>query len=291
MRYLKHSLSTIHTLFSSLDSRVLIIWFYLASCQPVMAESNGIMLLSTTSVENSGLLGHLIPRFTERHGIQVHVVARGTGMALRAAERGDADFLMVHHVESEKAFVKAGFGHTRRPFMYNNFVIVGPKQDPANISDEKSILDVLERLYNSQVIFVSRADDSGTHKRERSLWQLLDLEPKGGAMAYREAGSGMGTTLNLVAAQSGYTLTDRGTWLSFNNRQDMEILFAGDPLLFNQYSVIEINAGRHPHVKSEAAKIFSDWLIGEEGQALIDTFRINGEQLFTPNYKAVLSSQ
>lgn len=250
------------------------------------ADEKPLILASTTSTENSGLLKHLTPIFTETTGIIVHTIALGTGQAIRVAQNGDADILMVHAKKSEIEFLEAGYGIDRREVMYNDFIIVGDKENPASINSDDTPLIALTKIKNNNSLFISRADDSGTHKRELWLWQLAKLDPDTFLTSwYRESGSGMGKTLNIAASLNAYTITDRGTWLSFNNRQDLTIANQGDIKLFNQYSIILVNPEKQPHVQYKKALQFSDWLISPVGQQAIADFTIKGEQLFIPNYK------
>ena len=247
-------------------------------------EQSFITLSSTTSTENSGLLDHLIPKFKQKTGIDVRVVAVGTGRALKLGERGDADLVLVHHKTSEEYFVEKGFGVERYDVMYNDYVIVGPKDDPANISSVIKADKALNLIYKHQAPFVSRGDDSGTYKKELELWSLagVDIQQYSGTW-YREAGASMGATLNIANGMNAYTLTDRGTWLSFKNRDALTLLFENDPPLFNQYGVILVSPERHPHIKFKEAKLFSDWLTSNEGQQAIAEFTLEGQQLFFPN--------
>lgn len=256
---------------------------FLAGSQ-ALAGDTYITVASTTSTQNSGLFGHVLPKFEEKSGIEVRVVAVGTGAAIRLARKGDADVLLVHHKPSEEEFVADGFGVKRYDLMYNDFVIAGPKTDPAGVKGMKDVAEALANIADAQSSFASRGDDSGTHKKERSLWQAagVDLEGVSGRW-YKETGSGMGATLNVAAASDSYVLADRGTWLSFKNRQNLDILVQGDERLFNQYGVILVNPDKHPHVKKAAGQAFIDWLISDEGQKAIGEFRINGEELFIPN--------
>lgn len=243
-----------------------------------------IMLASTTSTANSGLFGHLLPVFEARTGIHVRVVAVGTGQALRLARAGDADVLLVHHRPSEAQFVADGFGVKRFAVMYNDFVVVGPTADPAGIRGGHDVVAALKRIADTQAPFVSRGDDSGTHKKERGLWRAagVDIAAASGTW-YRETGSGMGATLNTAAAMDGYALADRGTWLSFRNRKGLAVLAEGDKRLFNPYGVILVNPKVHPHVKAKEGQAFIDWLTGPQGQQAIAAFTVGGEPLFTPN--------
>ncbi len=251
---------------------------------PAAAQDRFITVASTTSTAASGLFDHLLPQFQDITGIGVRVVAVGTGQAIRLARNGDADVLLVHHKASEEAFVADGFGVERLDLMYNDFVIVGPAGDPANIRGLSDATEALRRIAEVGATFASRGDDSGTHKKERELWAAagVDVMAASGDW-YRETGSGMGRTLNLAAAMDAYSLTDRATWLSFKNRQDLALLAEGDEALFNQYGVILVDEDRHPHVKSEAGQAFIDWLVSEEGQEAIAGFTVEGERLFFPN--------
>jgi tungstate transport system substrate-binding protein len=249
---------------------------------PALAQDKFITLASTTSTEQSGLFGHLLPIFTARTGIAVRVIAQGTGQALKTASRGDADMVLVHDPESEKTFVAEGSGVERHPVMYNDFVVVGPSSDPAGVKGMSDAAAALTKIAASAAPFASRGDDSGTHKAELKLWKQAGVEPKGKGW-YRETGSGMGPTLNTAAGLGAYALTDRGTWLAFKNRQDLTILVEGDKRLFNQYGAILVNPKRHPHVKAEWAQSFIDWLISPEGQRAIADYKIDGQQLFFPN--------
>ena len=251
---------------------------------PVAAQDRFIVVASTTSTEQSGLFAHLLPAFEKDSGVEVRVVAQGTGQALDTARRGDADVVFVHDQPAEEKFVAEGFGVSRRPVMYNDFVLVGPKNDPAKVGGGKDILEALRRIASAQVPFVSRGDRSGTHAAELRYWKGagVDIEAKKG-LWYRDTGSGMGPTLNTASAMNGYALADRGTWLAFKNRGDLSILVEGDKRLFNQYGVILVNPARHPHVKKDLGQAFIDWLTGPKGQAAIARYRIGGEQLFFPN--------
>ena len=254
---------------------------------PGVAQERSVRMLSTTSTENSGLLSYLLPIFESKTGIRVHVVAVGTGQALRGARNGDADVLMVHDKASELKFIADGYGIERREVMYNDFVIVGPRDDPAKIGGNKDIVGALQMIKKSGAAFVSRGDDSGTHKAERRLWRAAGIEPQGRSNPwYREAGSGMGATLNIAAGMNAYTLTDRGTWLSFRNRRDLEILVEGDPPLFNQYGIMLVNPAKHPHVKAKEARQLIDWITSPEGQRAIGKFTVEGRVLFIPNFRA-----
>lgn len=243
-----------------------------------------ITVASTTSTEQSGLFGHLLPRFTAKTGIEVRVVALGTGQALKLGERGDADVVFVHDRPAEEAFLKAGFGVHRRDVMYNDFIVVGPKADPARIAGGKDVVAAFKTIAAAKAPFVSRGDDSGTHKAELRLWQDagVDLATARGPW-YRETGSGMGPALNTAAGMDAYILADRGTWLNFKNRGTLGIVVEGDARLFNQYGVMLVNPARHPHVKVAQGRAFMDWLTSGEGQQAIADYKIGGEQLFFAN--------
>jgi tungstate transport system substrate-binding protein len=247
------------------------------------AQERVITVASTTSTEQSGLFGHLLPRFTEKTGIGVKVVALGTGQALDVGRRGDADVVFVHDREAEEKFVGEGFGVNRLEVMYNDFVLVGPKDDPARIAG-KDLNEALRTIAAAKAPFVSRGDRSGTHAAELRYWKAagMDINAAKGPW-YREIGQGMGPALNTASASNAYVLADRGTWLSFKNRGELAVLVAGDRRLFNQYGVILVNPARHPHVKAAEGQAFIDWLVSSEGQKAIADYRIGGEQLFFPN--------
>jgi tungstate transport system substrate-binding protein len=251
---------------------------FVLGAMPAAANERFITLSSTTSTEQSGLLAHVIPIFRARTGIDVRVVAVGTGQAFQIARRGDADALLVHDRAGEDAFVADGAGLDRRDVMFNDFVIVGPSTDPAGIRGQRGATAALRAIAARSAPFASRGDDSGTHRMEQRLWRVTGEVPRGGW--YRELGQGMGPTLNTAAAMGAYTLTDRATWASFRNRGDLAILFDGDPALFNPYGSILVNPARHPHVKAADARVWHAWLTSEEGRAAITGFRIGGEQLF-----------
>ncbi len=251
--------------------------------RPGMAADPFITVASTTSTQNSGLFDHILPLFTATTGIEVRVVAVGTGQAIRLARRGDADVLFVHDPQAEQAFVADGFGTGRREVMYNDFVVVGPQGDPAAISGMDDATAALARIAESRAVFISRGDDSGTNRAERRIWQAGGLAPDSFASWYRETGSGMGASLNMASAVGAYTLSDRGTWLSFKNRADLKILVAGDPRLFNQYGVTLVNPARFPHVKKDSSLAFMGWLTSGAGQEAIAGYSIDGQQLFFPN--------
>ena len=244
-------------------------------------------MASTTSTEQSGLFKHLLPLFEQKTGIQVRVVALGTGQALDMGRRGDADVVFVHARPLEEKFVAEGDGVRRFEVMYNDFVLVGPKSDPAKVSGTRDIVAALQKIRTAQAPFASRGDKSGTHFAELELWKLagVDIAKDKGAW-YRDTGSGMGPTLNTASGMNAYVLTDRGTWLSFKNRGELVISVAGDQRLFNQYGVILVNPAKHPHVKQEMGQVFVDWLLSPAGQTAIAEYKIGGEQLFFPNAKS-----
>jgi tungstate transport system substrate-binding protein len=248
------------------------------------AADDFIIVQSTTSTQNSGLFEHILPIFTEKTGIQVRVVAVGTGQALKNAEKGDGDVVLVHSEPDEEKFVTEGWGVKRYPVMYNDFIIVGPAADPARIAGMKQAPDALKKIATAQSLFASRADDSGTHKAELKLWQQAGVNPTASSGSwYLETGSGMGATLNTAIGKQAYALTDRGTWLAFANKDDFKVLVEGDDKLFNQYGVILVNPAKHPNVKAKEGQAFIDWLTGPEGQAAIADYKIDGQQLFFPN--------
>src|SRR5215470_7785670 len=248
------------------------------------AQERFITVASTTSTEQSGLFGYLLPIFEKKTGIKVRVVALGTGQALDLARRGDADVVFVHAKAAEEKFLAEGEGVKRYPVMYNDFVLIGPKSDPAKVAGGKDIVEALKKIQAAQAPFVSRGDRSGTHMAELELWKVsgVDIDKAKGPW-YRDVGQGMGPALNTAAAMNAYILADRGTWLAFKNRGDLDILVEGDKRLFNQYGVILVNPEKHPNVKKELGQQFIDWLISPEGQAAIAGYKIGGEQLFYPN--------
>jgi tungstate transport system substrate-binding protein len=250
------------------------------------AQDRFITVASTTSTEQSGLFGHLLPIFEKETGIGVRVVALGTGQALDVGRRGDADVVFVHDTAAEEKFVAQGYGVKRFPVMYNDFVLIGPKSDPAQITGGKDILAALAKIQAAQAPFASRGDKSGTHAAELRYWKDagVDLDAKKGAW-YRDTGSGMGPTLNTASSMNAYVLADRGTWLAFKNRGDLTILVEGDKKLFNQYGVMLVNPAKHPHVKKAEGMTFIDWVTSPEGQKTIAGYKIDGEQLFFPNAK------
>jgi len=259
-------------------------WLLLVAPMAV-AQEPFITVASTTSTEESGLFGYLLPAFTKESGIQVRVVAVGTGQALKIGERGDCDVVFVHDRPAELTFIERGFGIDRQD-MYNDFILVGPEADPAHVDGGKDIVAAFRKIAETKAPFVARGDDSGTSKAEMRFWKEAGIDPKtAGAGWYRDTGSGMGPTLNTAAAMDGYTLSDRGTWLSFKNKQDLMIVVEGDQRLFNQYGVMLVNPEKHPYVKRDLGEKFIDWLISPDGQRTIAGFKINGTQLFFPDAK------
>jgi tungstate transport system substrate-binding protein len=247
---------------------------------PLAAQDNTITLSSTTSTQNSGLYDYLLPMFTKDTGINVRVIAVGTGQAIRIAQNGDADVLLVHHRASEDAFVNDGYGTKRYDVMYNDFVLLGPKTDTTNITSLHSFFENTAKT--GKYPFISRGDDSGTHKKEQELWaKFTQTTPKGDW--YREIGSGMGATLNMAASIDAYTISDRGTWLSFGNKRNLEIKWSGDEVLLNPYGLILVNPEKFPHIQTDQSQIFADWITSPRGQTAIGDFRINGKQLFCPD--------
>ncbi len=251
--------------------------------RPAWAQQNFIVMASTTSTEQSGLFTHLLPIFKQASGIDVRVVALGTGQALDMGRRGDADVLFVHDPAAEEKFVAEGWGLKRSPVMYNDFVLIGPKTDPVGVKG-KDIAAALGKLALAGGEFISRGDKSGTHAAELRYWKAAGIDaPAGGAARYKECGCGMGPALNIAASTNAYVLADRGTWLAFKNRADLAVLVEGDKRLFNPYGVIVVNPARHPHVKQAQAQAFADWVVSPAGQAAIASYRIGGEQLFFPS--------
>ena len=261
----------------------------LASGGLASAESQFITVASTTSTQDSGLFDHILPIFKSKTGIDVRVIALGTGQALDTARRGDADVVFVHAKPAEEKFLSEGFGVKRFPVMYNDFVLIGPKTDPASVLGTKDIVAALTTIMKKKVPFISRGDNSGTHQAELNLWKVAGVdvaaERKAGRLGdwYREIGQGMGAALNMAAASDAYVISDRGTWISFKNRGSLVVTVEGDKRLFNQYGVMLVNSRKHPAVKKDLGQRFIDWLISPEGQRAIADYKINGEQLFYPN--------
>jgi len=259
----------------------------LVAAAPALAQDKSIVVASTTSTQDSGLFGHILPLFKAKTGIAVKVVAQGTGQALDTGRRGDADVLFVHAKAQEEKFVADGFGVKRYPVMYNDFVLIGPKSDPAGIKGMTDVAEALKAIKSKGAPFISRGDRSGTHIAELDLWKAagIDIGKEKGPW-YKEIGQGMGAALNTASAANAYVLADRGTWLSFKNRGDLDILVAGDKRLFNQYGVMLVNPEKHPHVKKALGQAFIDWLVSPEGQKAITDYKINGQELFFPNANA-----
>lgn len=256
----------------------------IGSAFPSVADDNFIIVQSTTSTQNSGLFADLLPKFTAKTGIEVRVVAVGTGQAIKNAANGDGDVLFVHSKPSEEKFVADGFGVSRADVMYNDFVIVGPASDPAGISGSRNVAAALTKIAESEAVFASRGDDSGTHKAELRLWKAAGIDPaEASGSWYRETGSGMGATLNTGTGMNAYVMTDRATWIAFGNKGNHEIAVEGDPMMFNQYGVILVNPKAHPHVKAAKGQRFIDWLLSKEGQVAISAYKVDGQQLFFPN--------
>ncbi len=251
------------------------------------ADTPFIVVQSTTSTQNSGLLDYILPMFKAKTGIEVRVVAVGTGQALKNAKNGDGDVLLVHAKPAEEKFVAEGWGVKRYDVMYNDFIIVGPTSDPAGVAGMKDATAALRKIAAAKAPFASRADDSGTDKKEKALWKLAGIDPSNASGTwYRETGSGMGATLNTGVGMGAYVLTDRATWISFKNKGNFEVLVQGDPRLFNQYGVMLVNPARHPSVKADLGRKFIDWLLSPEGQAAIASYKLDGQQLFFPNAKS-----
>jgi tungstate transport system substrate-binding protein len=252
---------------------------------PAAAQDKSIVISSTTSTQDSGLFGHILPLFKAKAGIEVKVVAQGTGQALDTGRRGDADVVFVHARPLEEKFLAEGFSLKRYPVMYNDFVLIGPKSDPAGIKGSKDIVAALTAIKTKASPFISRGDNSGTHAAELALWKLAGIAIAGGDKGpwYKEIGQGMGAALNTAAASGAYVLSDRGTWIAFKNKDALAIAVEGDKRLFNQYGVMLVNPAKHPSVKKELGQQFIDWLVSPEGQKAIAGYKINGEQLFYPN--------
>ncbi len=256
-----------------------------------VADGPFITVASTTSTQNSGLFDDILPRFQNETGIAVRVVAVGTGQAIRLATKGDADVLFVHHRPSEEKFISEGYGVKRYDVMYNDFVLVGPKADPAGVRGDVDVVSAFRKIAGTKSPFASRGDDSGTNKKELGLWKASGIDVIGvSGNWYRETGSGMGATLNVASGMGAYALTDRGTWLSFKNKKDLDLLAHGDKRLFNPYGVILINPAKHSHVKAGEGQAFIDWLVSEKGQAAITAYKVGGKQLFFANAKKMNGS-
>jgi tungstate transport system substrate-binding protein len=260
-------------------------WRILSTClvlllfmSPVALAMEHLKLSTTTSTDNSGLLAYMLPAFEKKNNCKVDVIAVGTGKALKLAEAGDVDLTLVHARSKEDAFVESGFGVNRRDVMYNDFIIIGPAKDPAGVKNAKTAAEAMKKIAGAKATFVSRGDESGTHVKEKSLWKATGIEPKGDW--YIEAGRGMGEVINMATERLGYTLTDRGTYIAYQGKTDLPLLFSGDKDLFNPYGVIAVNPAKHPHVKYDLAMAFIAFLTSPEGQKMINNFRMNGQQLF-----------
>jgi len=265
--------------------RILLVLALLLSA-PAWAQNRFITVSSTTSTENSGLFKHILPLYKQRTGVDVRVIAQGTGQALDMGKRGDCDVVFVHNKPAEEKMAGEGWFVNRHDVMYNDFVIVGPKSDPEKDAGSKDVVAALKKIRAAKAPFASRADKSGTHAAELKLWKEAAIDPKEGSGTwYRETGSGMGATLNTASGMNAYALTDRGTWLSFKNRGDLVIAVEGDQRLFNQYGVMLVNPAKHAHVKKDMGQAFVDWVVSPEGQHAIAEYKIGGEQLFFPNAK------
>jgi tungstate transport system substrate-binding protein len=272
--------------YSALSAATLLTVGLLIGSGPAASQAQkSILVSSTTSTEQSGLFGHILPVFTNKTGIAVKVVAVGTGQALDIGRRGDADVVFVHDKAAEELFVSQGFSDKRQEVMFNDFVLLGPKSDPAKIAGGKDIQVALKKIADSKSTFVSRGDKSGTHAAELRYWKGADVEVNANLPWYKETGSGMGPALNTASGMNAYILADRGTWLSFKNRGDLTILVQGDPKLFNQYGVMLVSSEKFPNVKKAEGQAFINWLVSKEGQDTIASYKVGGEQLFFPNAK------
>lgn len=256
-----------------------VFWILIATA----SQAQDLKLAVTTSFNNSGLSDILVPEIAEDTGINVQLLVVGTGQAIRLGEAGDVDAILVHSRNAEERFVEAGFGTHRREIMYNDFVLIGPQADPANIAGSSSASDALRRIASAQAVFVSRGDDSGTHKKELSLWTDAALDPTKPGDWYRSVGAGMGASLNTAAGMDAYLMSDRASWLNFSNKSGLALLYSGDPVLFNQYAYLPVNPARHPHVRNDLARRLEDWLTSDRAAELIDGYTIGGETLFTFN--------
>ena len=261
--------------------RIIVLLGILLLSNLALADTPVIRLATTTSTENSGLLAVLLPQFEQSAGVKVHVIAVGTGKALRMGQDGDVDLVLVHAPAAEKAFVDAGYGVDRRDVMYNDFVLLGPAADPAAIAQSGDAGIALTQIAAKQALFISRGDDSGTHKKELQLWQSAGIAPAGAW--YREAGQGMGKVLQMAGELDAYTLADRGTWLAYRDKSPLKVLFAGDPRMFNPYGIIAVNPQRYPDINYQGASKLIEWITSEPGQRMIGEFAISGTRLFTPS--------
>ncbi len=278
----------IHYLFSIIFSGLLGL---LISSNPALADNSRankiIRLATTTSTENSGLLKYLLPHFEKDSAYKVHTIAVGTGKALRMGQDGDVDVLLVHAPKAENDFIAKGHGEQRYPVMYNDFVIVGPKNDPAGISKATTITEALKKIASTKSRFISRGDDSGTHKKERTLWKLANISPDNKHAWYLQAGQGMGKVLQIADEMGAYTMTDRGTWLAYQNKLALRIVFQGDTTLFNPYGIIAVSRKKYPDLNTQGAKALINWITSDKGQNLIGKFKVAGKTLFTPNASSI----
>jgi tungstate transport system substrate-binding protein len=267
-----------------MNRRVLLGLALAALAAPALAQDKSIVVASTTSTQDSGLFEYLLPLYKQKTGVTVKVISQGTGQALDTGRRGDADVVFVHAKSAEEKFLAEGQGVKRYPVMYNDFVLIGPKSDPAGIKGMKDVGKALTAIKDKQAAFISRGDKSGTHAAELALWKAanIEVEPSPGPW-YKAIGQGMGAALNTAGASGGYVLSDRGTWLNFKNRGELAIVVEGDKRLFNQYGVMLVNPAKHPHVKQDLGQQFIDWLVSADGQKAIADYKIDGEQLFFPN--------
>jgi tungstate transport system substrate-binding protein len=259
----------------------IVVLFTVLACSPLHAADPALRLATTTSTANTGLMDFLLPRFTAVSGFEVHLIAVGTGKALRLGREGDVDVVLVHAREAEDKFVAEGYGVDRADVMYNDFIIVGPESDPAGVADSNSVAEVFRNIHASEHPFISRGDDSGTHKRELLLWRSAEKTP--GGSWYREVGQGMGKTLQVANEVDGYTITDRGTWLAYQSKLDIKLLYADDPPLFNPYGIIAVNPARHADVNYSGASKLIEWITSPAAQKMIGEFKIKGQQLFVPS--------
>ncbi|MCC3304428.1 substrate-binding domain-containing protein [Sneathiella sp. HT1-7] len=267
-----------------MKSRSILAAFTLLLLMNVNALADDMKMAVTTSFHNSGLSDILIPRIKEDTGIDVYLLVVGTGQALKLGRAGDVDAILVHSRKAEEKFVEEGYGTHRREIMYNDFVLIGPKPDEAGIANAKTAADALKAIAETKAIFVSRGDDSGTHRKELALWTLAGLDPeKFEGNWYRASGSGMGATLNTASGMNGYVFADRASWLNFKNKGDLGLLFSGDPILFNQYAYLPVNPAKHSHVKKDLSAKLEKWLVSPKAQKIIGDYEIAGEKLFTPN--------
>ena len=267
-----------------ISNKLILVIFVLISASPIHAGEKFITLASTTSTQASGFFDYYLPFFKNKTGIEVRVVAVGTGQAFKLGKSGDADVLLIHDKIGEEAFIREGYGVDRREIMYNDFIIVGPNDDPSGINKINDAVIALKKIAHSNAPFISRGDDSGTHRKELRLWKEASINPeKPEHTWYKQAGSGMGAVLNMASSMNAYTISDRATWINFANRGNLDILVEGDPPLFNQYALMLVNPERNTHIKQEEAVMFMDWMTSKEGQRIIAEFKLGGKTLFHPN--------